>query len=172
MVAMAHTAHALRINALELLRHPGATRHIETTVPPDELDLDDDRVRGDIAIAVDATSSVDGVVVHGTVTTSWSGQCRRCLVDVEGTSVSAVDDLFQQHPRHEDAVAITADQIDLAPVVREYVLLDLPDAPLCKDDCAGICPNCGIDRNTATCDCDTSATDPRWSALEGLKFDD
>ena len=57
-------------------------------------------------------------------------------------------------------------------MVREYVLLDLPDAPLCKDDCAGICPNCGIDRNMATCDCDTSATDPRWSALEGLKFDE
>ena len=169
---MAHTAPDLRINAVELLRHPGTTRHIETTVPPAELDLDDDRVRGDIAIAVDATSSVDGVVVHGTVTTAWRGQCRRCLTDVEGTSVSVVDELFQQQPRHEDAIEITGDRIDLAPVVREYVLLDLPDAPLCKDDCAGICPNCGIDRNTATCDCDTSATDPRWSALEGLNFDE
>ena len=169
---MAHTAHDLRINAVELLRHPGATRHIETSVPPDELDLDDDRVQGDIAIAVDATSSVDGVVVHGTVTTSWRGQCRRCLTEVEGTSVSAVDELYQQHPRHEDAIAITGDQIDLAPVVREYVLLDLPDAPLCKDDCAGICPNCGIDRNTGTCDCDTTVTDPRWSALEGLSLEE
>ena len=43
---MAHTAHDLRINAVELLRHPGATRHIETSVPPAELDLVDDRVRG------------------------------------------------------------------------------------------------------------------------------
>lgn len=169
---MAHTAHDLRINAVELLRHPGATRHIETTVRPADIDLDDERVRGDISIAVDATSSVDGVVVHGTVTTPWQGQCRRCLIDVEGISVSSVDELFQQHPRHEDAIEITGDQIDLAPVVREYALLDLPDAPLCKDDCAGICPSCGIDRNTGACDCDTSVTDPRWSALEGLNFDD
>lgn len=169
---MAHTAHDLRINALELLRHPGATRHIETTVALEEIDVHDDRVAGGITIAVDATSSVDGVLVHGTVETPWRSQCRRCLADVAGTAVSAVDELFQQRPQHQDAVEITGDQIDLAPVVREYVLLDLPDAPLCKDDCAGICPTCGIDRNAATCDCEVAATDPRWSALEDLQLDD
>lgn len=169
---MAHTAHALRINAVELLRHPGATRRIETLMPAADLDVHDDRVAGDIAIAVDATSSVDGVIVHGTVSTPWRGQCRRCLIDVQGTSVSEIDELFQQHPQHQDAVEITGDQIDLAPLVREYVLLDLPDAPLCKDDCAGICPNCGIDRNLASCDCAAASVDPRWSGLEGLKFDD
>jgi uncharacterized protein len=94
------------------------------------------------------------------------------LTEVEGVCVSDVAELFQQHPQHDDAVAITGDQIDLGPVVREYVLLDLPDAPLCRDDCAGICPNCGIDRNTGTCDCDTQPIDPRWSALEGLELDE
>jgi uncharacterized protein len=111
-------------------------------------------------------------VVRGTVATPWRGQCRRCLVDVAGTSVSAVDELFQQHPRHEDAIEITGDQIDLAPLVREFVLLDLPEAPLCKDDCAGICPSCGIDRNVTTCDCDTSVADPRWAGLKNLDLDD
>ena len=57
-------------------------------------------------------------------------------------------------------------------MVREYVLLDLPEAPLCKDDCAGICPNCGIDRNSATCDCGAVTADPRWAALENLTLDD
>jgi len=169
---MARTAHDLRINALELLRHPGATKHIETMVPPADIDVDDGRVAGDIAIAVDATSSVDGVIVHGTVSTPWRGQCRRCLIDVAGTAVSTVDELFQQHPHHQDAVEIVGDQIDLAPIVREYVLLDLPEAPLCKDDCAGICPTCGIDRNVANCECDTALSDPRWSALEGFRLDD
>ena len=171
-MAMAHTAHDLRINAVELLRHPGTTRHVETAVPPADIDVDDARVSGDVAIAIDATSSVDGVIVHGTVSTPWRGQCRRCLIDVSGVAVSVVDELFQQHPRHQDAVEITGAQIDLAPVVREYVLLDLPDAPLCKDDCAGICPNCGIDRNLAGCDCDTAPVDPRWSGLDDLRFDD
>jgi uncharacterized protein len=169
---MAHIAHDLRINAVELLRHPGATKHIETLVPPTDIDVDDDRVAGDIAVSIDATSSVDGVVVHGTVSTPWRNQCRRCLTDVAGTAVSVVDEIFQHDPQHRDAVEFVGDQIDLAPVVREYVLLDLPEAPLCREDCAGICPTCGIDRNMATCDCDTEPVDPRWSALEGLTFDE
>ena len=77
-----------------------------------------------------------------------------------------------QDPISRAAQIMRDKDVGLVPVVREYVLLDLPDAPLCKDDCAGICPNCGIDRNTGTCDCETSATDPRWSALEGLQLDD
>jgi uncharacterized protein len=169
---MTSAVHLLRINALELLRHAGATRHIETELAPAELDLVDERLNGDISVALDATSSVDGIVVRGTVSTPWRGQCRRCLADVTGVSVSELDELFQQDPHHEEAVEIVGDQIDLAPVAREYVLLDLPDAPLCRDDCAGICPECGADRNVAPCGCDTTALDPRWSALEGLELDD
>jgi uncharacterized protein len=151
----------LRINAVELLRHPGATRRIEASLPPGELGVDDGRVIGDIDVAVDATSSIDGVVVHGTVSTPWRGQCRRCLIDVEGVSVSEVEELFEQ-----------PDQIDLAPILREYVLLDLPDAPLCREACAGICPQCGADRNVDPCDCHTGTVDPRWSVLDELELDD
>ena len=74
---MAHTAHDLRINAVELLRHPGASKHIESQLPPADIDVHDERVAGDIAVAIDATSSVDGVIVHGTVSTPWRTQCRR-----------------------------------------------------------------------------------------------
>ena len=162
----------LRINAAELLRQPGATRRLEATLSAAELGVDDARVTGDIEVALDATSSVDGVVVHGTVSTPWRGQCRRCLIDVEGVSVSEVDELFQQHPQHDEAVEIVGDQIDLTPILREYVLLDLPDAPLCREACAGICPQCGADRNVNPCDCDTGDVDPRWSALSELRLED
>jgi uncharacterized protein len=162
----------LRINAVELLRHPGATRRVEASLSPVELGVDDGRAIGDIAVALDATSSIDGVVVHGTVSTPWRGQCRRCLIDVEGVSVSEVDELFQHHPQHDEAVEIVGDQIDLVPILREYVLLDLPDAPLCREACAGICPQCGADRNVNPCDCDTDGVDPRWSALSELHLED
>jgi uncharacterized protein len=162
----------LRINAAELLRHPGATRRLEAALSPAELGVDDPRVTGAIEVALDATSSVDGVVVHGTLSTPWRGQCRRCLIDVEGVSVSEVDELFQQHPQHEEAVEIVGDQIDLAPILREYVVLDLPDAPLCREACAGICPQCGADRNLDPCDCDPAEVDPRWSALSELRLED
>ena len=164
-------SHALRINALDLLRHPGDTRRLEFTVEPSELDLDDDRLAGPIAVDLQATSSVDGIVVHGTIATAWHGQCRRCLIEVDGVAVSSIEEIFQQHPHHEEAVEIVGDQIDLAPIVREYVLLDLPEAPLCREDCAGICPQCGADRNTTACECVAAPSDDRWSALEGLRLD-
>ncbi len=169
---MAHAVSALRVNAVELLRSPGSVRDVVVTLPAAAVGVDDSRVSGDTEIALTATSGVDGIVVHGTVSTPWRGQCRRCLRDVSGVAVAQVDEIYQHDPRLDDAVEIVGDQIDLAPVVREYVLLDLPEAPLCRDECAGICPACGADRNEAPCECDATVTDLRWAALEGLELDD
>ena len=169
---MASDKHLLRINAVELLRSPGATRTLDVALSAESLGVDDPRVSGSVDVAVVATSSVDGVTVHGTVSIPWRDQCRRCLVDVAGVAVAQVDEVFQHDPRIDDAVEIVGDQIDLAPIVREYALLELPDAPLCRDDCAGICPECGADMNESPCDCDTDVRDLRWSALEGLRLDD
>lgn len=170
-MGMAHTT-ALRVNAVELLRSPGASRPIEVSLPPDALGVDDPRVSGDIDITLAATSSVDGITVHGSISTPWHDQCRRCLIDVDGVAVATVDEIFQHDPRVADAVEIVGDQIDLAPIAREYVLLELPEAPLCRDDCAGICPQCGTDRNETDCGCDDAPRDLRWSALEGLRLDE
>ena len=163
---------ALRVNAVELLRSPGSSRPVEVSLPAEAIGVDDARVTGAVDSALVATSSVDGVTVHGTIATPWHDQCRRCLVDVDGVAVATVDEIFQHDPRVADAVEIVGDQIDLAPIVREYVLLELPDAPLCRLDCAGICPHCGADRNETSCGCDTAARDLRWAALEGLHLDE
>jgi uncharacterized protein len=169
---MANLAHALRINAAELLRHPGATRHVDVELPAPAVGVDDERVSGDVGVHLIATSGIDGVTLHGEIRTPWHGQCRRCLAEIEGVAVSEVDERFQLRPSDEDSLEIVGDQIDLVPLVREYVLLDLPDAPLCRPDCAGICPNCGADRNVGDCHCDTAPRDLRWSALEALRLED
>ncbi len=62
-------------------------------------------------------------------------------------AVVDVDEVYQHEVVDEEAFVIEGDQIDLVPAVREYVLIDLPDGPLCREDCAGICPVCGTDRN-------------------------
>ena len=56
-------------------------------------------------------------------------------------------------------------------MTRELVLLELPDAPLCRDDCAGICAVCGVDRNVEPCDCDDTVRDERWAVLDQLDLD-
>jgi uncharacterized protein len=168
---MVNAAHVLRLNAVELLRSPGATRRIDAALSPEALGIEHDNIAGDVVVLLEATSGIDGISVHGTLSTPWKTLCRRCLIDVAGVAVSDVDERFQLAPSDADTLAIVGDQIDLVDVVREYVLLDVPDAPLCRDDCAGICPECGADRNQGACDCDTTPRDLRWSALEGLQLD-
>jgi uncharacterized protein len=68
-----------------------------------------------------------------------------------------------------DVFPYTGDVIDLEPLVREQFVLSIPYAPLCKEDCRGLCPQCGIDRNVASCEC-AAPIDPRFAALQGLKL--
>lgn len=164
--------HLLRVNARELLRTPGSVREIDADVEAAALGIDDERVTGPIVVDLHAVSSIDGIVVSGEIAIPWAVPCRRCLTEVGGRAVVDVEELYQDEALDEEAFVIEGDQIDLAPAVREHVLIELPDGPLCRVDCAGICPVCGIDRNQGSCDCDTSVRDARWAALDDLRLED
>jgi uncharacterized protein len=162
----------LRINAVELLRQPGAVRDVVVDVAPAPLDAEHERLVGDIRVELRLTALNDGIDVVGAVSADWATVCRRCLADVSGTAVGEVDELYQIEPLDTDAYVIRDGQLDLAPLVRETVLLELDTERLCRDDCAGLCPVCGIDRNRAECSCDTTVRDERWAGLEGFVPDD
>jgi uncharacterized protein len=164
--------HVLRVNARELLRVPGSTRDVSASIDAAELGVDDDRITGPVDVDLEAVSNIDGVVVRGVIRIPWASACRRCLADVSGVAAVDVDEVYQDEVVDEDAFALEGDQIDLAPAVREYVLLELPDGPLCREDCAGICAVCGADRNDAPCSCDTTVRDERWAALDDLRVDE
>ena len=162
----------LLVNAAELLRRPGSDRTVELSVPLAELGIvDSTRFVEDAAVTVQLRldSLSDGIVVDGVLRTPWIGVCRRCLVDTSGVAESDVHELYQKVVTATDAFEMVGDQLDLRPLVREVVLLDAPSTPLCRPDCAGLCPTCGIDRNTQTCECEPPPVDPRWSALDALK---
>jgi uncharacterized protein len=162
----------LRINAVELLRQPGAFRDVALDIDAASLDAEHELLRGDIHVEVRLTALNDGIDVDGAVSADWATVCRRCLIDVSGTAVGVVDELYQIEPLDPDAHVIEDGQLDLAPLVRETVLLELDNERLCRDDCAGLCPVCGVDRNTTECSCDTTVSDERWAALEGFVPDD
>ena len=169
---MATHLRELRVPTVDLRRHVGSHRHLELSVDADALDVHDERITGPVAVAVDLVSTTDGVEVRGTVAVPWAATCRRCLAPVEGVAVADVDELYQERVVDPDAFEIEGDHLDLAPMVRETTLLELPDAPVCREDCAGICPVCGADRNEVDCGCDPSVRDDRWAALDELRLDD
>ena len=162
----------LLVNAAELLRRPGSDRAVELSVPLSDLDIvDPSRFAegAEVKVLLRLDSLSDGIVVDGVLRTPWIGVCRRCLVDTSGVAESDVHELYQKVVTATDAFEIVGDQLDLRPVVRELVLLDAPSTPLCRPDCTGLCPTCGIDRNTQTCDCAPPAAATLWSALDALK---
>lgn len=160
------------VNAVELLRVPGARRCIDAELAPTDVGLDDDRLTGDIGVALELDVTLDGIVVSGRLIARWHGTCRRCLGDVHGVADIDVAELYQVVITDPDAFPIVDGQLDLTEMVREDVLLELPDTPLCGDDCAGLCPVCGIDRNESSCTCDGTVRDDRWAALDQLRLDD
>lgn len=162
----------LRVNAVELLRQPGTSKPIDVTVAGSDLDVEHEALAGDIDVAVDLETMNDGIVVRGTVTAPWARPCRRCLRELSGRAVADVDELYQIEVIDAEAFPIVDNQIDLAPMARQAALLELDDERVCREDCAGLCPSCGVDRNTATCHCDTEVKDHRWAALDGLVLDD
>lgn len=161
----------LLVNALELLRRPGSERSIELDIEPSVIAIDDRRlVKGaPIVVRLTCSSLSDGVVVEGSVSSEFHGECRRCLAEVVGRVDVDVRELYQVVRTDPDAFPIENDQIDLVPMVRESLLLELPDAPVCRPDCRGLCPVCGIDLNNSSCSCTVKSRDPRWAALDDLR---
>lgn len=126
----------------------------------------------DAEVAVTISSFSGGLSVRGTVQCPWMGRCRRCSKDVVGVLRISVDERYVEDRKGDDeAYAYDGDTIDLAPLVHDAVFLELPLTPLCREDCQGLCVQCGIDLNDATCECQ-APVDPRWAKLSELRFDE
>ncbi|MBX5436265.1 MAG: DUF177 domain-containing protein [Alicyclobacillaceae bacterium] len=111
--------------------------------------------------------------VHGTVHTVVRYLCARCLEAYDAPLTAEFDESFTDIPEQatdevhpaEGGVAV------LDPFVAEAVQLALVYRPLCRDDCRGLCPVCGCNRNQQVCDCELRSLDPRWAALAQLRDD-
>lgn len=116
-----------------------------------------------------------GVSVLGAVDFEWSADCRRCLEPVVGDAHVSIDEIYQiDAPPDSDVLDLEGDQIDLLPLVRDAVLVGLPLAPLCREECVGPDPERfpakTIDEVEAAAALAEPEADPRWSALDQLDF--
>lgn len=104
--------------------------------------------------------------------------CARCLTSFPTSLEASWNEKFTDKKElacdtEEEAILFLSDgQVDLTPYVREQLLIHLPYAPLCKPDCAGLCPVCGVNKNEATCSCNTERIDPRLAKLQDLLAED
>jgi len=160
------------------LRELGQGRAFETRgeLKQDDPVLDGTEVRLQAPVAVQGRLQAIGdgrFYWQGTARTVVAGECRRCLTPVETPLQLEIGALFTQDPDAQDdpdsyPVAPDATEIDVTPAVREELVLAAPRFVECRDDCKGICPQCGKDLNAGPCDC-APVTDARWQPLQALK---
>jgi len=162
---------AWRLAVARLLSRPGAAWHVERAGWLDHLQVVGTWLDQSQPVQVDVdleALSGGGVMVSGTVRFSWRAECRRCLSPAAGTGTASVRELFVVDGDPETTYSMTPDVLDLEPLARDAVLLELPLAPVCRPDCKGLCPTCGQDLNLSGCDCSEGERDPRWRALDVL----
>ena len=160
------------IHAAPLLRAPGSRREEHARAALTAATGSASEVpEGEDVVADLVLESLNGgaLTAAGTIDAPWAGECVRCLGPARGRLHVEVRELFEPGSDNEETYPLDGDQIDLEPLVRDAVLLELPLAPLCADDCQGLCPVCGVNRNVTSCTCAAEARDPRWSALDQLR---
>ncbi|MDO5534892.1 MAG: YceD family protein [Propionibacteriaceae bacterium] len=112
----------------------------------------------------------DGVLATGVAEVQLRGECARCLTEIEASAEIDLQELFLfpgVDPDDTEASRVEADMIDLEPTLRDTAMLDLPFIPLCREDCAGLCPTCGVNLNDDPDHDHGEAIDPRWASLAG-----
>lgn len=164
----------LLVDVGDLLRRPGVARRLEREVVVEDLATTGARVPVGEAVALHLRLEAvnEGIVVTGSIEARWEAECSRCLEPVEGAVHLEVHELYERHPVEGETYPLVDDTVDLEPLVRDAVLVELPLLPLCADACLGLCPVCGIDRNVETCTCASAARNERWAALDQLRFPD
>ncbi|MBX6357642.1 MAG: DUF177 domain-containing protein [Micromonosporaceae bacterium] len=168
----------LVLDTRDLPRRPGSMREVRRMVPaPKDLGLELVGVPEGAELRLDLRleSVSEGVLVSGTVTGPVSGECGRCLRAISDTVEVPIQELYAyehsatDETTEEDEVGrLQGDLIDLEPALRDAVVLALPTHPLCREDCPGLCPECGVHWDDLPADHSHRQVDPRWAALERL----
>jgi len=121
-----------------------------------------------------ATRTSEGIYLSGTLTSNIPIECVRCLDEINLPIILKIDDLFYYPPLTAPAGEYIVGEdgfVDLAPLVRELSLLEVPMQPICKPECQGLCVQCGQNLNEGICDCQRDDIDPRFAALKQLLKD-
>jgi uncharacterized protein len=168
-------ARAWKVDLRELGRRAGSMREWEKTLPAQAgwgVEMIGVPEGAPVHLHLRLESVMEGVLVSGTVEVPLTGQCARCLDPLEDTLELDVQELYAYEGSTTEATScedevrrIEGEQLDLAPLVRDSVVLTLPLSPTCTPDCAGLCVDCGERLDDLPADHSHEVIDPRFAGL-------
>lgn len=168
--------------SLEVAKLREGSEPLTREIAPAELAPESDyTLVAPVVLAATVTREKARVTIAGTASTTLELSCSRCL-ERYALPVTAQFDLrylpAEDAPAEHDEVELADEDIntayyrdgrvDLGELIHEQLYLALPMKPLCRDDCQGLCPQCGVNRNTTPCSCEHTWTDPRLAGLKAL----
>ncbi|MBM4122903.1 MAG: DUF177 domain-containing protein [Nitrospira sp.] len=189
---------AMALPSLHLNEIPDEGLSLSHEVQPEELALDpgDAQVRGALSLTVKIAKAGAAVGVVGVLSGTFVRQCVRCLKEYDdhaevpfeadyrsdqaasrhlapgraaGRSEGGVSgELGAEPERDDEPYVMTGDRLDLAEMLREHVILATPMQPLCREDCPGLCPVCGRDRNEGPCGCPQERRESPFAVLKHI----
>ncbi len=158
----------------------------DVTYEPDRLDLTDAGFRQRWPVRIQGTAELtEGtqvITVRGHITGALEGECHRCLdprrleldsdfeLKYRPRSMLPTEPELELDDKEIQFGFYEGEGIELLDVLMEQIMLWLPMHWLCREDCRGLCPICGENRNHVECHCKVEDIDPRWSALKALKL--
>jgi uncharacterized protein len=171
---------------IELDRLPETGDRFAHRYEPEELVLDEEHARLTEPPEVTGRVQTSGheVRLRGQITARAEIDCDRCLKSVPVPVETEFDVTYVPEADYRESEAaelreedlslsvFDGETIDVDELVREQLLLALPTRALCTDECKGLCPVCGADRNSDACHCETKEIDPRWAALKSVMSDE
>ena len=169
------------LDTRELGRRPGSQREVSLTEPaPADLGIEVLGVAEGSPVELDLRleAVMEGVLVTGSATVELVGECVRCLeqisdeIDVTFQELYVYDDVRQPPGEEEGVSRLEGDLLDLEPQLRDAVVLALPFQPLCRDDCPGLCTECGARLADDPDHQHEAPIDPRWAGLTDYQQDE
>ena len=168
----------IRLNVKGLKEERGRQDHHDLDVSLPELNSSEGQVSfaGTADIHVDITNTGLCLLITGVIDTSVNTKCARCLAsfkypvhaDLFETYYDKEKGLSQNAEEGEDYVPYSGDEIDIQPEVLKAIILAMPIRALCSEQCKGLCPQCGCNRNVKECDCREEIVDSRMAKLKEL----
>ena len=162
------------LDTRELGRRPGSQRLMSLSAPaPADLGIEVLSVPKGSPVEFDIRleAVMEGVLITGTARAGLEGECARCLEDIGEEIVADFQELFVydgSDAEQDEVSRLEGDLLDLEPLLRDAVVLSLPFQPLCRDDCPGLCVECGARLADDPDHQHDEVIDPRWSSLRGL----
>lgn len=170
----------LVLDTRELGRRPGSMRTTTFSAPaPAGLGIEILSVPEGSPVDLDLRleAVMEGVLLTGTARAGLVGECSRCLEQINDEVEVTLQQLFVYDDEDSDGLGgedeldvgrLEGDLLDLEPLLRDVVVLALPFQPLCRDDCPGLCTECGARLADDPEHRHDEPVDPRWAALGGL----